>query len=183
MTLDKENEMRATTRSMLSIGAAITVAVMTAALAGAHPQNTGDGSGQPSGRGRGGPMGRFGGPGGRGGPGGPMMGLGPIMRLNLSDAQRDQVKGIVESHRDEHRAVAERARAAHDALEAAVTADQFDEGTVRARSAEVASVDADIAVAQARLRTEVVQILTADQRAQLNKMEIEMRARRREHAR
>ena len=174
--------MRATTGSMLSIGTTITVAVMTAALAGAHPQNTSDGSGQPAGRGRGGPMGRFGGPGGRGGPGGPMMALGPIMRLNLSDAQREQVKGIVDSHRDEHRAVAERVRAAHDALEAAVTADQFDEGTVRARSAEAASVDADIAVAQARLRTEVLQILTADQRAQLKKLETDIRARRREHA-
>ena len=173
--------MRATTRSMLSIGTTITVAVMTAALAGAHPQNTSDGSGQPGGRGRG-PMGRFGGPGGRGGPGGPMMGLGPIMRLNLSDAQRDQVKGIVDSHRDEHRAIGDRARSAHDALEAAVTADQFDEGTVRARSAEVSSVDADIAVAQARLRAEVLQILTADQRAQLKKLETDMRASRREHA-
>jgi Spy/CpxP family protein refolding chaperone len=111
-----------------------------------------------------------------------MMALGPIMRLDLSDAQREQVKGIVDSHRDEQRAIAERARAAHDALEAAVTADQFDEGTVRARSAEAASVDADIAVAQARLRTEVLQILTADQRAQLKKLETDLRARRREHA-
>jgi Spy/CpxP family protein refolding chaperone len=111
-----------------------------------------------------------------------MMALGPIMRLNLSDAQRDQVKGMVDSHRDEHQAIAERARAAHDALQVAVTADQFDEGTIRARSAEVASVDADIAVAQARLRNEVLQILTADQRAQLKKIETEMRARRREHA-
>jgi Spy/CpxP family protein refolding chaperone len=146
---------------------------MTAALAGAHPQNAGDGSGQPAGQGRGGPMGRF------GGPGGPMMALGPIMRLNLSDAQRDQVKGIVDSHREEHRAVADRARAARETLAAAIAADQFDEGTVRARSAEVASVEADLAVAQARLRADVLQILTADQRAQLKKIETEMRARRR----
>jgi Spy/CpxP family protein refolding chaperone len=102
------------------------------------------------------------------------------MRLDLSDAQREQVKGIVESHREEHRAVADRARAAREALEAAVTADAFDEGTVRARSADVASIEADLFVAQARLRSEVLQILTADQRAQLKKMESDMRARRRE---
>src|SRR5262245_47193014 len=103
MGLDKENPMRATTRTMLTAGAIFLVAVTTIALAGAQPQNTNDAGGQPTARGRGPGFGRFGGPGGPGGP----MGLGPIMRLDLSEAQRAQLKGIVDSHRDETRALAE----------------------------------------------------------------------------
>ena len=55
------------------------------------------------------------------GPGGPGM-FGQIMlgRLDLSDVQREQVKQIFESHRDEQAAIGERVRTAHKALETAV---------------------------------------------------------------
>jgi Spy/CpxP family protein refolding chaperone len=103
--------------------------------------------------------------------------LGPIMRLDLSDAQRDQLKGMLDAHREETKAVADRVRSSREALQAAVTADSFDEGTIRARSADLASVEADMAVAQARLRTAVLQILTPEQRTQLTAFQAQMKER------
>ena len=46
----------------------------------------------------------------------------------------------------------------------AVMADPIDEALIRQKSAELAAVDADFAVARARARAEVFQILTAEQR-------------------
>ena len=98
-------------------------------------------------------------------------------RLGLTDEQKDQVKSIVESHKGEWKAIADRVRTAHEALEDAVTADAVDEGLVRQRSAEAGAVEADMAVARARAFAEFVQILTADQKAQLQTMRAEMKKR------
>jgi Spy/CpxP family protein refolding chaperone len=110
------------------------------------------------------------------GPGGPLD-L-PLQRLNLTDSQTDQVKAIMDSHRDEMKALGDRARAAHDALEAAVTADTVDDTTIRAKSADVAAVDADLAVERARVRAEIFGILTDAQRSEAKQMAADMRSRR-----
>jgi Spy/CpxP family protein refolding chaperone len=152
-------------------GLAAAVVVAVGLGAGAYAQNTNGGPGPFMGRG--GP-GRLGGPGGRGGPGGPLGAFGPMLeRLNLTDAQKDQVRGIVDSHRDEMKTIADRARPAHEALDAAMTADTFDEATIRSRSMEVANVDADMLVLQARVRSEVFQILTPEQQAQAKQFRAE----------
>ena len=102
------------------------------------------------------------------------MGMLPMLGrdLNLTDAQRDQVKAIADSHKDEWKAIADRERAARQALNALVMADTIDEAAIRQKSAEVAAVDADAAVARAHARAEVFQILTADQKAQLKKRQV-----------
>src|SRR5205823_2121290 len=104
--------------------------------------------------------------------------LGPgFQRLNLSDAQQTRVKEILDSHRDEMRALGEKARAAHQALEAATTGPTFDESTVRTKAADVASIDADLAVMRARAYTEVYQILTPDQQKELKQFQADMQQR------
>ncbi len=155
----------------------------------------GPGFGGPDGRGGPG-MGRMGGPGGphgdQGGPGrrgsggpgpggrgGMLRGLG-LGRVDLSEAQRDQVKQVLDSHKDEQLAIGEKGRLAHDALEAAITADPFDENLVRARASDLAAVDADATVFHARIRNEVYQILTSDQKAELKKDQARMMKRRAE---
>ena len=119
-----------------------------------------------------------GGPGRWGGPGGPM-GMLPMFgrEIGLTDTQRDQIKAIADSHKDEWQAIGDRARKAHEALNAAVTADTIDDGLIRQKSAEVAAVDADMAVARAHAHAEVFQILTADQKAQIKKRQAEMKDR------
>jgi Spy/CpxP family protein refolding chaperone len=118
--------------------------------------------------GRGGPMG-FGGPMG-------MFGfLGPD--LNLTDAQKQQIKNIAESHKAEWQAFGERAKAAHQGLAAAINADTIDEGLIRAKHAEVAAVEADMAVAAARARAEIWPILTPEQQAKVREHQNEPRGR------
>jgi len=141
-----------------------------------HAQNTSGGPGPGMGR-RGGPGGGPFGPGGPGGPGG-MFGPMLMQRLNLTEAQREQVKSVLDSHRDEMKALADRSFAARRGVQAAVTAEQFDESAVRARSAEVAAVDADMAVLQARVHAEVWRLLTPEQQKEAAALQARMDQRR-----
>jgi Spy/CpxP family protein refolding chaperone len=123
-------------------------------------------------------MGRGIGPGGRGGPFGPMRMLPMLGRqLELTDAQKDQIKGIADSHKADWKTLADRARTAHVAVTQAITGDTIDEALVRQRSSEAAAVDADIAVARARAYAEVVQILTPEQKTKLSAMKAQMQDR------
>jgi protein CpxP len=107
------------------------------------------------------------------------MGMLPMFgpQIGLTDTQRDQIKTIAAAHKDEWKALADRARAAHEALNDTVIADAVDEASIRQKSAEVAAVDADLAVARAHAHAEVFQILTSDQKAQVKKMQAEMKNR------
>ncbi len=100
-----------------------------------------------------------------------------LERLDLTDAQRTRVREIMDSHRADQQAFGDRARAAQDKLEAAIAADTFDEAAVRTLSAEAGLVQADMAVARARIYAEVVQILTADQQKKLKELQATMRER------
>jgi Spy/CpxP family protein refolding chaperone len=108
-----------------------------------------------------------------------MMGMLPMLgpRIGLTDAQKEQIKTIADSHKDEWKALAARGRAAHMALDDAIAADAVDDGLIRQKSAEPSAVEADVAVARAHARAEVLQILTADQKAQLKTMQAEMKKR------
>ena len=174
-----------TARTLKRIGLGICATLVATVVVGIAHQNIsaqGRGFGGPGG----GPGGGFGGPGPggpggrRGGPGGPDGGaIGPMMleRLDLTADQRDRVRQILDSHRDEQKAIGERAMKAHEALQDAVTG-TFDESAIRARAADVAAVDADGAVAQGRVYGEVFQILTADQQQKLKKLQTDMKERR-----
>lgn len=159
------------TRRLNSIGlkAGAIIAVLALAAGYVSAQNTnGDAAPFRAGRGRG--------PGALGGPGGgPMSFLGPIAmlasRLELSDAQKDQIKSIAQSHADEWKALLTREQQARLAQQAAIVSAQFDEVTIRQRSADLAAVDADISVARARAHGELLQLLNTDQQAKLKDLE------------
>jgi periplasmic protein CpxP/Spy len=156
------------TTKRLALATVAAALVLAAGLAGVHAaaQNQNTNPAPPPFMGRG--M----------GPGGPMGILPHLGReLGLSDSQRDQIKAIVASHRDEWKALGDRARTAHEALGAAVTGDTIDETLIRAKSADVAAVEADMAVARAHAHAEVMQILTADQKAKLKELRTQARTR------
>jgi Spy/CpxP family protein refolding chaperone len=156
-----------TKRFGLVVGAAVVALGLASVYVSA--QNSSGGPGPFMGRGRGGP----GGPMGMLGPLGPMI----MGRLNLTDAQRDQVKSVVQAHSSDMKAVGDRAFAARKTLEAVISADTVDESAIRARSADVATIEADMAVMRAQIRAEIWQILTPDQQQQAKTMQAEMEQR------
>ena len=127
--------------------------------------------------------GRFGGPPGDGfgpgrGPGiGPGLLMGPVAhRLELSDEQRQTIRGILEAQRETAQPWHEDMRTLGGALEEAIEAEPFDEEAVRAIARQLADVRVELAVARARTAQEVRAVLTPDQRETLG----EMRAQRRQ---
>ena len=153
----------------LGIGAiAVTVGLATGVYVTA--QNT-DGPRGPSAE-------RRGGPGGFRGPGGPMGPLGAVIaHLDLTDAQKDQLKGIMDSHRDELTGLGDRAMKARQTLQTAVVADAVDEGLIRTRAADLATIESDLAVAHARIHADVFRILTPEQQAQAREAQAQMQQR------
>lgn len=165
--------MRAMTTVKLVAGAM----ALTLGLAGAATAQPGPGGpGGPDGPGRGGR-----------GPGGPMMGgplgglLGlhpdlPLPALNLSDAQEEQVRTIMQGHRDEGRALAQKAQAALEGLRTA-TGSVVDEGAAAQQGQALGAVISEAAVLRARVRGEVWAILTPEQQAEATKIQADRQQR------
>ena len=130
------------------------------------------------GRGRG--PSRGGGPADRGlrgllGPiGGPAL---PLGALNLSDAQRQQVRDIRERNRDESRAAADTLRQALTAQRTAVEKVPVDEGLIRSTTQILADAQTEVALHQARLHAEVWGVLTPAQQDEAKKLRAEREAR------
>ena len=99
---------------------------------------------------------RGGGPGGLGlfGPGGA-----GLDGANLTDTQKDQVKGIVDSHREEMRALLDRQALARRALTLSAESGRVDDAAAN----EVGAASAALALAEAHMRAEVFQVLTPEQ--------------------
>ena len=159
--------------TLTRIGLGISAVAVTVGLAAGvyvSAQNT-DGAGGPSTE-------RRGGPGGFRGPGGPMGALGTVLaHLDLTDAQKDQLKGIMDSHRDELTGLGDRAMKARQTLQTAVVADAVDEGLIRTRAADLATIESDLAVAHARIHADVFRILTPEQQAQAREAQAQMQQR------
>ena len=154
----------------LVAGAALGLALVTgAAVTSAREQGP---------QGRGGFMGQMG-PGGRGmrGPGGPG-GIAGLRGLDLTETQREQVKTALDSHKAEFEALGTRMRSARQALDAAVTADTFDEAAIRQKATDVALVEADGAVLRAKVHAEVWALLTPEQQQKSKALQAERQARR-----
>jgi len=91
-------------------------------------------------------------------------------KLGLSDEQTQQVQGIFANHQSELSGQFDRLKTAKSALFDAVHADSFDESAVRAAAANVAQVEADLAVSHAKIASEVRAILTPDQQAKAKEL-------------
>ena len=85
---------------------------------------------------------------GRGGPG--AFG-GALRHLDLTDEQRESIRGAVREHRESGAAVQRELRAALRELRAATTAEVVNETTIRALAAAAAPLQADAAVLRAQL--------------------------------
>jgi len=92
-------------------------------------------------------------------------------RLNLTDDQTAQIKTILRSERDTLRPLIGQLHTARINLRAAIQAADANETTVRAASAQVAAVEADLAVERMKIFAKIAPILTDEQRQQLSELE------------
>jgi protein CpxP len=111
----------------------------------------------------------------RGGPGAERMrgpgGFGPEFRaLDLTDDQRAQLRKIREARQAEFKAAGDKLGAARQGMRALIQADQINEAAIRAKSTEVAAAEADVAILNAKVRAESLQILTSEQQAKLKEL-------------
>ena len=120
----------------------------------------------------------------RGGPGvdGPRgMRGGPGMEfrgLDLTDDQRAQLRKIREARQSEFKAAGEKLGAARQGMRALIEADSINESAIRSKSQDVAAAEAEMAILNAKVRAESMQILTSEQQAKLKEMRGQMKQRR-----
>ena len=120
-----------------------------------------------------GPRGPFGhgrhGPGGRGG-------FGPLEGLNLTDAQRDQIKQIHESFAESTKTLREQMRTLHEnQAQGDPMSSNFDEAAFRSAAEARAKIQVEMEVAHAKMMSQVANVLTAEQRAQMAERHKQMR--------
>ena len=101
--------------------------------------------------------------------GAPMHGvLGHLRRLDLSEAQQDKLFAITYAAAPRQREQEKAERKAHEALRALGGGATFDEAKAGAAARALGQAIADGALLRARLESQVLAVLTAEQRAQLH---------------
>ena len=108
-------------------------------------------------------------------PGGPG-GL-PLQALNLTEAQQDQIKQLTQQSRQQNQNVGEQLRSAMEAQRKAVETIPVDEGLIRSTTQALVDTQTEMAIHQARLRSEIFTVLTPDQQAQVRKLQAERNQR------
>jgi protein CpxP len=101
------------------------------------------------------------------GPGGPRGGDHLFRGLNLTDAQKAQVKAIHEKLREEAEALHEQMRGIHEQMRPLVEAAALDETAVRALLVREAAIATELKLIEARGQNAVFNVLTAEQKAKL----------------
>jgi protein CpxP len=148
--------MKSTRIRILSIGAAVVLVVAAALAQGMH--------------GGGGPEGDF----------HHMMGF-FTHALDLSTDQQAQVKAIWEKEKPTLQPLMQQMRQNHANLRALEAAGPFDEAKTRALATLNAQTMIEMEVQHARIKSEMMQVLTADQKTKLAAIEAKHEARMQEH--
>lgn len=123
----------------------------------------------------GGPMGEFG------------FGFGPHMLryftdvLDLTQAQQDQIKGILDKEKPTVQPLMQQLMQAHKDLSNLEDSGTFDEAKIRAVIAQNTPALTELLVQKARIHSEIMQVLTPDQKAKLASLKAKHQERMKEH--
>jgi Spy/CpxP family protein refolding chaperone len=98
-------------------------------------------------------------------------------KLELSDDQRAKIEVRMTAARTELGPKLDAMRQARRALREATEVPVIDEGAIRAAAAELSGIEADLAIAHAKMRQEIRALLTPDQQAKLDAMKAERKER------
>ena len=120
--------------------------------------------------------------GGPGRPGGDMREHLEMMarELGLTDEQRAQVQKIHESFMENTKSLHDQLRAQRDNHPDPL-AGSFDEAAVRAAAEARAKIEVELEVAHARMMSQLINVLTPEQKARLKTLHQEMEQRHKEH--
>jgi periplasmic protein CpxP/Spy len=99
-------------------------------------------------------------------------------RLNLTDAQKAQMKQIAESYRERLKPLHEQLRAKRQELREAEQGGAFNEGLAAKKLSESATIQARLMGERFRRRQEMTAVLTPEQKTQLDQMRQESKTRR-----
>ncbi|MEK6323126.1 MAG: Spy/CpxP family protein refolding chaperone [Acidobacteriota bacterium] len=99
--------------------------------------------------------------------GGDRMARGFFRNLDLTDAQKTQMKQIRQSHSQSLRPLMEQIRARRQEIRQASQGGTFNEAAVAQKLSEIAPLEAKLMGERARLHQETLSVLTAEQKAKL----------------
>jgi Spy/CpxP family protein refolding chaperone len=99
--------------------------------------------------------------------GDPMLGM-YVHQLDLTDAQQAQVKAIMTKERPTLQPLMLQMAQGHSQLRDLVMSGNFDEGKARELASQQTQAMTELAVQHARIASEMVQVLTPDQKTKLN---------------
>lgn len=108
--------------------------------------------------------------------GGHMRGAG-FRNLDLTDAQKTQMKQIRDSHSQSLRPLMEQVRAKRQEIRQARESGTFNEALVTQKLSEIAPLEAKLMGERTRVHQEMLSVLTADQKAKLDQSRAERKAK------
>lgn len=102
--------------------------------------------------------------------------------LNLTDAQKNQVKSIMTEGRAKIKPLAQKLKDGRDQLRALRKAGQFDEAKVRTIAKGQADILTDMIVEKERMQSRIYAVLTPEQRAKAEQIRESWKAQHEEHS-
>lgn len=122
------------------------------------------------------------------GPGGPPRGFGgepmfALRELDLSEAQRQQVRDVMQRYGTQLRDAGNRVRQAFEAQRKAVETIPVNESLIRSTTQELAAAQTEMAIQQARVRSEVFALLTPEQQEKAKTLQADRQSRVKERRR
>ncbi len=101
--------------------------------------------------------------------------------LDLTSAQQDQVKAIWAKEKPALQPLMQQMRQFHTQMNQLAESGTFNEANARALATQQSQTMVELAVQHARIKSEMMQVLTADQKAKLAKLEAKHAQRMQQH--
>lgn len=104
--------------------------------------------------------------------------FGMMKQLDLTDAQKEQIKAIRQASRESTQSLRENLKANREQLRQVTANGQFNEAQVQAIATQQSGIMAQLLVERTRVKSQIYQILTAEQKAKIEEMKAKMLERR-----
>jgi len=101
--------------------------------------------------------------------------------LDLTDAQQAQMKDILTKEKPSIQPLMQQLRQSHQQMQALEQSGTFDEAKVRTLATQQSQAMTELIVQKARIKSELIGVLTSDQKDKLAKMQARRQARMQKH--